>query len=550
MPIFELQTPQGETYEIEAPTMESAAKSFQSQFGNVSQADLFKPENEARARVMNERPDLYDQGERTWLQGVDDRVRATASGAPIVGGWMDEASAGLNTGFGYLGDYDKELAYQRERDRAQMEQQPGETVTGNVAGTVVGTIAGLKGLSRAGARSPLPRSMPKRMVTGAGVGAGLGYEEGFSRGEGGIDDRHDRGQESAKWGAAFGGLAPVVAKPLGYIGNKLFGKADDISPRLDAIVTEKNAAYDAAEKSGIYIRPQRFSQVADDIIQKSLDDSIDPELQPRASRMLDILEAAKSRNLSLSELDNLRKQAVRIAQNGPADEAHFASKVIDGIDRFEDKMSLRDIQPWYNMRPEEAAALLKKGRVLAKRARKVELFENIFENAQNKVGANYNRADVVTAIRQQLAAVAKDGFKHHRYFNAEERSAILQVVRGGKVENFMRWLGRYSAKSPTGIVASAATAGGAGYLIGGPPGAAIGTTLGLGITTAGTAARPIATRMGERSFRTADEMMRFGRPRPPNPLRQLADDTAAMGLLSQSGRAGDYVSQNARLGPR
>jgi hypothetical protein len=78
------------------------------------------------------------------------------------------------------------------------------------AGAVVGTLAGAKGLSGAGVRSPLPRAMPKRMIAGAGVGAGAGYVEGFSRGES-LEDRLERGQGSAKWGAAFGGLAPVVA---------------------------------------------------------------------------------------------------------------------------------------------------------------------------------------------------------------------------------------------------------------------------------------------------------------------------------------------------
>src|SRR5688572_30211187 len=94
---------------------------------NMSQADLFNPENQARARLMEERPDLYGQGERSWLQGVDDRVRGVAAQAPFIGGAMDEISAGLNTGFGFAGDYEQELALQRERDKRQWEQNPTES---------------------------------------------------------------------------------------------------------------------------------------------------------------------------------------------------------------------------------------------------------------------------------------------------------------------------------------------------------------------------------------------------------------------------------------
>src|SRR5688572_14239373 len=113
MPVFELRDSNGETYEINAPDEKTAVKAFKQSVGNISQAELFEPQHQARGRVASERPDLYGQGERSIMQGIDDRVRSTASGVPLVGGWADEAAAGLNTGFGYLGNYDQELAYQR-----------------------------------------------------------------------------------------------------------------------------------------------------------------------------------------------------------------------------------------------------------------------------------------------------------------------------------------------------------------------------------------------------------------------------------------------------
>jgi hypothetical protein len=44
------------------------------------------------------------------MMAVDDRVRQVARGVPVVGSYLDEASAGLNTLGGLVGDYDQELA--------------------------------------------------------------------------------------------------------------------------------------------------------------------------------------------------------------------------------------------------------------------------------------------------------------------------------------------------------------------------------------------------------------------------------------------------------
>lgn len=515
---------------------------------NISQSDLFKPENQARGRVASERPDLYGRGERTWLQGVDDRMRSTASGVPLVGGWMDEASAGLNTGFGYLGDYDKELAYQRERDRAQMEQRPGETITGNVAGTVVGTLAGAKGLSRAGVRTPLPRSTAKRMIAGAGVGGAAGYEEGFSRGEGGPQARHERGKESAKWGSVIGGLVPVAAKPLGYVGNKIFGRADELAPTLAEIKATSSAAYREADAAGVALKPEAYNRIIDDVFTKAADEGeYFAANHPMLKNSFDELERWRDSAPTLQNIKQLRTKLQSAYDPTNPGQNNAMQVALNRLDDLVENLSARDVVMGD---PTKGFSALKKARQSWSRFRKAETIENVFSNALNKEGANLSQASRVTSIRQQFAAIAKDNFKHHRYFNSEERAAILQVVRGGKLENFMRWLGKYSAKSPVGILAGAATGGGMGAMIGGPPGAAIGTGLGLGLTTVGTVARPIATRMGVTAHNTLDDLVKRAGPNPNIQNRRLVDALLTKGLLSQSGRAGDYVSQRRLLGAR
>jgi hypothetical protein len=203
---------------------------------NTSQADLFNPEHQARARLMKERPDLYGQGERTWMQGVDDRVRGVAAQAPIVGGFMDEISAGLNTGFGLAGDYDQALALERERDARQWEQNPTESKIGAGVGIVAGTLGAARAVP-----FKLPKTMPGKITAGTGIGAGGGYVEGFARGEN-LEDRLEQGEQSAKLGAYLGFGAPIVARGAGYT----YGRVKDAlagSRAAQAIGTSPAAAH-------------------------------------------------------------------------------------------------------------------------------------------------------------------------------------------------------------------------------------------------------------------------------------------------------------------
>jgi hypothetical protein len=353
--------------------------------------------------------------------------------------------------------------------------------------------------------------------------------------------------ESAEWGAAFGSAAPIAAKPLGWVGNKLFGKADAIAPTLAEIKATSQAAYHRADAAGVALKPEAYDRIIDDVFASAGDEGYFAANHPKLANSLDELERWRGSAPTLNEIKQLRTKLQSAYDPANPDQSRVMGEALGRFDDLVEGLTARDVVMGD---PRKGFSALKEARQAWSRFRKAETFENIFENALNKQGANYSRADLVASIRQQFAAIAKDGFKRHRYFNADERTAILNVVRGGRLENFMRWLGKYSAKSPVGLLSGAATGGGAGMLIGGLPGAAIGTGLGITLTGAGTVARPIATRMGVSAHRAADELIRFGGPRPRNALRQIADDAAAMGLLSQSGRAGDYVSHNALLGPR
>lgn len=136
---------------------------------------------------------------------------AVISNIPIVGGALDELNAGLATGFGYLGDYNKALEAARGVQKAQEQAYPKLSAAESVLGsTLVGAPAG----AGAAAITAGTRIIPN-IIKGAGLGGALGAEEAFTRGEGGFQNRLEAAQQNIIPGAAFGAAAPAVGKAVG-----------------------------------------------------------------------------------------------------------------------------------------------------------------------------------------------------------------------------------------------------------------------------------------------------------------------------------------------
>jgi hypothetical protein len=112
--------------------------------------------------------------------------------------FADEIAAGLGTGFGYLGDYEKELARQRGIDQSDADERGGYRLAGQIAGGVAGG-AGLarQGLSMGANAAARGASLGRVAMGGAGDGAILGALSGAGAGT---------DAESRLTGAGIGGL--------------------------------------------------------------------------------------------------------------------------------------------------------------------------------------------------------------------------------------------------------------------------------------------------------------------------------------------------------
>lgn len=145
-----------------------------------------------------------------------------AADIPVIGGWLDEAAAGINAGLEYAGRtlsgaqtrgfgdlYQEEAALARERERQAREAAPVLSAVSSLAVPVATAGPLLARLPVGGATAA------GRIATGAAIGAPIGAAEGFSRGEGGVTDRARSAESGAKWGALFGAAVPAATVAAG-----------------------------------------------------------------------------------------------------------------------------------------------------------------------------------------------------------------------------------------------------------------------------------------------------------------------------------------------
>ena len=192
MPIYEIETPDGRAFEVEAPDQNAAL-----------QALGVKPQESRsfRGGALAASTEGIKQG---LTFGFGDELMAGAM-API-GATIDYFKG---DGFDLGRAYDENLEWERDRQRAAAEQHPGANTVGMLAGGAV-TGGGLakQGVTLAGKAAG--RGLGTRMAAGAGEGAAYGSAYGFGTGEGGLGERGASAAGGAVAGTLLGGAIPAA----------------------------------------------------------------------------------------------------------------------------------------------------------------------------------------------------------------------------------------------------------------------------------------------------------------------------------------------------
>jgi lysozyme family protein len=469
--------------------------------------------DEQIAQALSGRPPAQDGS-----LSVDNAVRATARGVPVVGSFLDEVNAATNAtlapvvepfmsrgpndisrdGASWGERYDRSLQMQRDKDRAFDEQHPIASTGLQVAGGVAGGLGALKA-APAAARTALGMggtTLPGQIGSSALAGGALGTVSGFGDGEGSVEDRIRGAGAGMATGTAFGVAAPIVGRAVGKAVGAFTNKAP-AAPTTEAIKNEAQAAYRAAKSSGLMVKPESFKARVDVLARQMADEGLDPSLHPKATAAMGRLMKANDAPLSLQDLDTLRQIAGDAAGSIEPGERRLGAMIREGIDDYIGNLKSADVLAGD---AKKAAGEVVKARSLWAKMRKSELIDTALDKAERGAASSGSGGNIDNATRQKIRSLL-DNPKTARQFSAAEKEALELVVRGGKAQNLLRLVGKLSPQgnglmAALGIGATAAN-----------PAMAI-------IPAAGYAAKKGADALSARNMRMAEELIKRGAPAP------------------------------------
>ena len=515
LPMAEAGTPVGVQTRA-GPGM--SPEDMQANLGQLSQMTM----NRAPQQNANpERTDNYIRAEMEarkidQMKGNGAFGDATDSINPM--GWADEAFSTIagaplrmmRDGVGYDEAYTREQLMQEALKRNREERSPIASTIGKVAGDLVLPGAVSKaGFTVAGKSLPvIGKTLPLM-----GEAAGYGYVQGAGDAKQG--EKMMGGLKGAAVSAATAGLVSKAGDIGMGIANKVARRANP-APSTSQIFQKGSDLDDEAKIAGVLVKPQGIQKINGNVKLKMQDFDLDPVLQPKTSHLVSRIEAAAKANkpMSLMELENLRKQAVRITQDATeASEKAAAGNIIESID------TAMQNNANFTANSNQGIKALTEARQVWKTARKSEILDTIAKDAQLQATGFENGLVI------QMRALAKNKAKM-KAFTPEEQAAIRKLASRGSVRQILAMMGRLSPTSTFGGMTTGGALFGSGVL----PAAALGGT--------GWASKKAAEAMTRSKFGGIQEMVARGAgnalPQAVNKLAKYAipSGLTATGLLS------------------
>lgn len=464
---------------------------------------------QAEAASVAEKPGGIGRTEaalRSFLQGL-----SLGAGDELAAGaaFAEERDAPLAKQTLDPGIYQRQLDFERKKLSEGRAQYPIATTAAELGGAVATPFIG----------------PPVRTLGGAiAQGTALGGVYGFNSAD------KNRLTAAAK-GALVGGVTSGV---VGGIAKAIPKKAPQPkAPSIENLKIAKNIAYKAAERGDDIIPVSGLKGLQGKVQGLLAEEGYRPGLHPATKEALDAIAEDAGRTdvagHTLKGIEGLRQQLLQAEMSaGKANDARLASKVLDEFDDFMDATA------------PAASAQYKTARELFSRMRKAQEIEALFEKAKNAAGG-YTQSGFENTLRIQFRQLADNPRRFNR-FNAEEKAAILKVVRGGSLQGVLRFFGKFAPRGPVSAMAT----GMLGNLAGGPLGA-------VAIGTAGEVSKAAsnASRLG--AAQQVSELVRRG----PNALavpmglaqapRQLGYAPAAVNALSANVEAQNALRKKNAL---
>jgi hypothetical protein len=492
-PVFEVQGPDGQIYEVQAPDIESAARATQSftpeQFAAIAAARKLRTDTEVQGRPSTYAEMIAKSRELAAAGDMESAKRvaqiaiarrdgvAQPSAAPQTN-LFEQSTSGINEGIaGMLG---------APVDLMAGALNMGAKGINAVAGTNLPSIenpVGGSGTFRDLLSPTISEVEPQ--TTAQRYGRRIGQEVGAAAIPGGVMMRGAAaplalaGTELASaLGAGLAGqtsqeIAPgnstadMIASMIGGIGPVVAGRAlrpGPQAPTLDNLKQQQAAAYTDVDASQARLDPAQRQGLIDHMRGRTDAMDMDEFLHPRANRTMSRMDSLEP-SPRIADVEQKRRLVGRdVAGSLDPSEAMIGQGMKDEIDAY-----LKGLADNGGLGPDASATLgrLQDGREMTQRIKKAEAVTGAVTKAERRAASSGTGGNEVNTTRQNIRAML-DNPKQSRGFSAAEREQMESIVRGTPAQNALRLAGRFSptsgALSAMGGLASGASFGPLGVL--------------------------------------------------------------------------------------
>lgn len=485
MPTFEIQSPDGKTYEVTAP--EGASQHDVLNYVQQQHAAMPPPP----ATPSGDQPSMIDRAVASPIGRLaHDAIIAPATGLaslaakglPVIGGPM------LSNAISSLSNMAIEQPYQNSL--ARNRNTPGY-------GAALQEAQALQAKRGSGMGDQLTAPFNPAMAGAAGL-------------PGGFDAMNANADAQAQTQGAYAKVNPVKSFAAGFVGGAGMPEgaaaslpaiaSSQVAPTIASLNAAKKAAYAVVDNSPMKIAAPEIAQLHSDLqaqlARMGLTEKTLPKLAPKVDAAMDSLKDAAAGDQTLQGMDIQRRIAGIAAGSIDKTERAAARIVQDGIDGL-----ITNLQPSQLSGPIDQAAMdaLPKARDLASRSFKAQQLQDIIDKAKNN-STGFAQSGYENALRSGFRKLLNNPRGIAR-FSPDEVASIKQVATGGSglsATNLLRQVGKLSPQGAVPILAEAGM-----YLAGGP-----GT---LAVPAAGIAGRMGATALQKAAAQRAVSLAAMGK---------------------------------------
>ena len=313
-------------------------------------------------------------------------------------------------------------------------------------------------------------------------------------------------------GGLAGGVIPAATAGLA---RRTFGTVAPAPGVPTAEETKRAAqrAYKSAEESGVIFTPGAAKRLREDVVEQLSDFGYNPGNQPGTANVLKEIDRIQDNVFAFKELENIRKQAMRVGGLANESDRAAARKIVNSIDdlvkspRVGTSILDHDViagpvaqSIGIKADVQTAAQQISEARAAWSRLMKHGEITDAIERAKANAATAGSGSNLENTMRQALKSVMLNK-EATRNFTPDEMKALKSAVEGDLIQNTLRFFGK---AAPTGIV-SGILSGGGGAAVLGPVGA-------IGVPAAGYLSKRAADQMErEKAQRLLDLILSGGR---------------------------------------